>query len=150
MGDLQDFNRAFFDTCSGMLDQAEAALARLTPGNPDLEDADTVYRVVLAIAGACSVNGFPEITDFARDFESVMGDVRSGAAPITDELVATLNRALGMLRKLLAHGREGGCPLIGFPNGGQDTPILTITGNDRDELSMTIRSIREAIISTSE
>ncbi|MCE9576490.1 MAG: chemotaxis protein CheA [Deltaproteobacteria bacterium] len=87
------------------LDRAEAGLLTLDTAVTD-EVVGELFRAIHSIKGGAGAFGIDEITGLAHTMESVLDDVRSGAAP-TPAMTAALLRGVDELRLALEERRAG-------------------------------------------
>ena len=59
--DMDQFHEVYFVESFELLDQMEAALLRLAPGDADVETVNTIFRVAHSIKGGAGMFGFGEI-----------------------------------------------------------------------------------------
>ncbi|WP_428568167.1 MAG: chemotaxis protein CheA [Solidesulfovibrio sp. DCME] len=91
-----------------LLGELERGLLDLENNPADMERVDACFRAMHTIKGGGAMFGFDEISRFTHDVETVLDRVRSGALPVTRELLTlTLAAKDHILALLEAPGKTG-------------------------------------------
>jgi two-component system, chemotaxis family, sensor kinase CheA len=84
------FREMFFEEAHELLSRLQTGLAGLAEASGDRAAVDRVYRDAHSLKGAAAMVGYPMLADSARSMEQVLAQVRTGKAPWTAELAASL------------------------------------------------------------
>jgi two-component system chemotaxis sensor kinase CheA len=104
----EEIQAIFFVECDESLEVAEAGLDACRAGTADDDTINGIFRAVHSIKGGAGAFGFSALQHFTHGFETLLSDVRDGSLPITDALIALLQRALDVLSDHVETARGGG------------------------------------------
>ncbi|WP_049622698.1 chemotaxis protein CheA [Frateuria defendens] len=107
---LGQFQQVFIEESLEGLDTMESALLELDGGG-DAELVHTIFRAAHSIKGGAATFGFPEMSAFTHEAESLLDEVRGGKRAIDGAIVELLLRAVDCLRGMFARA-QAGAPLI--------------------------------------
>lgn len=99
--DLAQFHDAFFEESFEALDSMEAALLKLTPGAPEPELVNTVFRVAHSIKGGSATFGFTEIASFTHTLETLLDELRGNRMQVSRNIMDLLLRSVDVMRDML-------------------------------------------------
>lgn len=103
----EEIQAIFFVECEESLAAAEAGLAACRAGTHDDDTVNAVFRAVHSIKGGAGAFGFAALQGFTHTFESLLGEVREGALPLSDTLTELMLRALDTLSDHVLAARDG-------------------------------------------
>ncbi|WP_243039322.1 chemotaxis protein CheA [Dyella sedimenti] len=106
---LAQFQQVFIEESLEGLDTMESSLLALDNGG-DGELVHTIFRAAHSIKGGAATFGFPEISSFTHEAESLLDEVRSGKRAIDGGIIELLLRTVDCLRGMFARA-QGGEPL---------------------------------------
>lgn len=106
----EEIQAIFFVECEESLAAAEAGLAACRDGSHDDDTVNAVFRAVHSIKGGAGAFGFAALQGFTHTFESLLGEVREGALPLSDTLTELMLRALDTLSDHVTAARDSGTP----------------------------------------
>jgi two-component system, chemotaxis family, sensor kinase CheA len=98
----------FFEEAAELLADFEAGLLELegTQGEPEL--LHRIFRAAHTIKGNAAMLGFDAIARFTHGLESLLDALRTGARPVTGEVVDALLVSGDVLRRMLRSAQTGG------------------------------------------
>lgn len=99
--DLTQFHDSFFEESFEAIDTMEDALLKLTPGSPDPEVVNTIFRVAHSIKGGAATFGFNEVTSFTHTLETLLDELRGQRLLVTQDLCDLLLRSVDVMRDML-------------------------------------------------
>jgi two-component system chemotaxis sensor kinase CheA len=99
--------RLFFSDSEEELARMEAAVLRLEERPDDAEKVDELFRSAHTLKGNAAMLTLDGFAKFAHTLEDLLHAVRSGQAPITNELATLLLRAIDVMRSMLESLRAG-------------------------------------------
>jgi two-component system chemotaxis sensor kinase CheA len=99
--DLTQFHGAFFDESFEALDLMESTLLSLTPGSPDAESVNAIFRVAHSIKGGGATFGFGEIASFTHSLETLLEELRSERMVVTQPICELLLKSVDVMRAML-------------------------------------------------
>lgn len=99
--DVSQFLAVFFEESSEGLQNMEAGLLDMQPGNVDEETLNSVFRAAHSIKGGAATFGLGEIADFTHTMETLLGGMRAGTRTLTAESRQMLLASVGCLRDML-------------------------------------------------
>ncbi|MBS3955512.1 MAG: chemotaxis protein CheA [Methylomicrobium sp.] len=105
--DMAQFHQVFFEESFEGLDIMESGLLNLSPGEPDSEAINSIFRAAHSIKGGSGTFGFTEISDFTHVMETLMDEMRDGRRQITQTAVNLLLGSVDCLREMLFAVKEG-------------------------------------------
>lgn len=105
--DMAQFHQVFFEESFEGLDIMESGLLNLSPGEPDSEAINSIFRAAHSIKGGSGTFGFTEISDFTHVMETLMDEMRDGRRQITQAAVNLLLGSVDCLREMLFAVKEG-------------------------------------------
>ncbi len=103
----EEIQAIFFVECEESLAAAEAGLAACRAGTHDDDTVNAVFRAVHSIKGGAGAFGFAALQGFTHTFESLLGEVREGALPLSPALTELMLRALDTLSDHVLAARDG-------------------------------------------
>ncbi len=101
-----DFTKTFRDEAQERLSEMEEALLDLEHSPENADCMNRAFRAMHTIKGSAAMFGFEEIARFTHDLETVLDRVRSGAIPVTKELLTVALAAKDHISGLLAPDAE--------------------------------------------
>ena len=102
------FREMFFEEARELLTSLEQGLADPGRAGADRACLDRLYRAAHSLKGAAAMVGFAAISERALAMEKALGQVRTGAAPWTDDLAQIAGRAA---RGAVGPDRKRGAPI---------------------------------------
>jgi chemotaxis protein histidine kinase CheA len=106
--DMTQFHPVFFEETAEHLATMEALLLYLDPRDPDPEQLDDLGRAAHSIKGSGSTFAFRDLANLAEAVEWLVTGARKSNRPLSEELIAALREACGVLKALLAGYRGEG------------------------------------------
>lgn len=103
---LAQFQQVFIEESLEGLDTMESSLLALDDGG-DAELVHTIFRAAHSIKGGAATFGFPEMSSFTHEAESLLDEVRGGKRAIDGGIVELLLRTVDCLRGMFARARAG-------------------------------------------
>ncbi|KRE90938.1 chemotaxis protein CheA [Frateuria sp. Soil773] len=103
---LAQFQQVFVEESLEGLDTMESSLLALDDGG-DAELVHTIFRAAHSIKGGAATFGFPEISSFTHEAESLLDEVRGGKRAIDGGIVGLLLRTVDCLRGMFARAQAG-------------------------------------------
>ncbi|MHA6205529.1 chemotaxis protein CheA [Dyella soli] len=103
---LAQFQQVFVEESLEGLDTMESSLLALDDGG-DGELVHTIFRAAHSIKGGAATFGFPEMSSFTHEAESLLDEVRSGKRAIDRAIIELLLRAVDCLRGMFARAQAG-------------------------------------------
>jgi two-component system chemotaxis sensor kinase CheA len=103
---LAQFQQVFIEESLEGLDTMESSLLALDNGG-DGELVHTIFRAAHSIKGGAATFGFPEISSFTHEAESLLDEVRSGKRAIDAAIIEVMLRAVDCLRGMFARAQAG-------------------------------------------
>ncbi len=98
----------FFEEAAELLADFEAALLELEESQGDAELLNRIFRAAHTIKGNAGMLGFDEIARFTHGLESLLDALRTGARPVTPDVVDALLVSGDVLRRMLRAQQTGG------------------------------------------
>lgn len=105
-GGLAQFQQVFIEESLEGLDTMESSLLALDDGG-DGELVHTIFRAAHSIKGGAATFGFPEMSSFTHEAESLLDEVRSGKRAIDGTIIELLLRTVDCLRGMFARAQAG-------------------------------------------
>jgi two-component system chemotaxis sensor kinase CheA len=105
-GGLAQFQQVFIEESLEGLDTMESSLLALDDGG-DGELVHTIFRAAHSIKGGAATFGFPEMSSFTHEAESLLDEVRSGKRAIDGSIIELLLRTVDCLRGMFARAQAG-------------------------------------------
>ncbi|WP_329742694.1 chemotaxis protein CheA [Dyella sp. A6] len=105
-GGLAQFQQVFIEESLEGLDMMESSLLALDEGG-DAELVHGIFRAAHSIKGGAATFGFPEMSSFTHEAESLLDEVRSGKRQIDSAIVELLLRTVDCLRSMFARAQAG-------------------------------------------
>ena len=105
-GGLAQFQQVFIEESLEGLDTMESSLLALDDGS-DGELVHTIFRAAHSIKGGAATFGFPEMSSFTHEAESLLDEVRSGKRAIDGSIIELLLRTVDCLRGMFARAQAG-------------------------------------------
>jgi two-component system, chemotaxis family, sensor kinase CheA len=99
--EMSQFHDAFFEEAFESLAGMESALLSLTPGAPEAEAINSIFRVAHSIKGGSGMFSFNEITSFTHTLETLLDELRAGRMVVTSPIIDLLLKATDALRGML-------------------------------------------------
>ena len=103
---LAQFQQVFIEESLEGLDTMESSLLALDEGG-DAELVHTIFRAAHSIKGGAATFGFPEMSSFTHEAESLLDEVRSGKRAIDGAIIELLLRTVDCLRGMFARAQAG-------------------------------------------
>jgi len=103
---LAQFQQVFIEESLEGLDTMESSLLALDQGG-DGELVHTIFRAAHSIKGGAATFGFPEMSSFTHEAESLLDEVRSGKRAIDAAIIELLLRTVDCLRGMFARAQAG-------------------------------------------
>ncbi len=103
---LAQFQQVFIEESLEGLDTMESSLLALDDGG-HAELVHTIFRAAHSIKGGAATFGFPEISSFTHEAESLLDEVRGGKRAIDGGIIELLLRTVDCLRGMFARARAG-------------------------------------------
>lgn len=103
---LAQFQQVFIEESLEGLDTMESSLLALDNGG-DAELVHTIFRAAHSIKGGAATFGFPEMSSFTHEAESLLDEVRSGKRAIDSSIIELLLRTVDCLRGMFARAQAG-------------------------------------------
>lgn len=103
---LAQFQQVFIEESLEGLDTMESSLLALDEGG-DGELVHTIFRAAHSIKGGAATFGFPEMSSFTHEAESLLDEVRSGKRAIDGAIIELLLRTVDCLRGMFARAQAG-------------------------------------------
>ena len=103
---LAQFQQVFIEESLEGLDTMESSLLSLDEGG-DLELVHGIFRAAHSIKGGAATFGFPEMSSFTHEAESLLDEVRGGKRAIDGTLIELLLRVVDCLRGMFARAQAG-------------------------------------------
>ncbi|PWK81081.1 two-component system chemotaxis sensor kinase CheA [Fulvimonas soli] len=104
---LAQFQQVFIEESLEGLDTMESSLLALDEGG-DPELVHTIFRAAHSIKGGAATFGFPEISSFTHEAESLLDEVRGGKRAIDGAIIELMLRTVDCLRGMFARAQAGG------------------------------------------
>ena len=124
-----DFAETFRQEAQDLLEQLEQALLDLEQAPDDHTLVDSAFRSLHTIKGSGAMFGFPDVAEFAHEFETAFDRVRKGDAASSRKLIAIALAAKDHIRLL-----------IDRPEDADPAVARSILG----DLAQTVGSVHEA------
>lgn len=105
--DPEAVRNVFLEECAENVDLLERGLLELDGGAGDAGRLHDIFRAAHSIKGGAATFGFADLSAFTHHMEALLDGMRSGAAPIADEVVQLLLGCVDLLRGMLHHARGG-------------------------------------------
>ncbi|MEW6708057.1 MAG: chemotaxis protein CheA [Pseudomonadota bacterium] len=103
---MAQFHQVFFEESLEGLDNMETALLALDEGG-DKELVHTIFRAAHSIKGGAATFGFPEMSAFTHEAESLLDELRDGRRAIDKPIIELLLRTVDCLRGMFARAQAG-------------------------------------------
>ncbi len=97
----------FFEEAAELLADFEAALLELESADGDTELLNRIFRAAHTIKGNAGMLGFDAIARFTHGLESLLDALRTGARPLTADVVDALLASGDVLRRMLRAAQTG-------------------------------------------
>ncbi len=104
--DMSQFHAVFFEESFEGLQIMETGLLELSPGEPDLEAINTIFRAAHSIKGGSGTFGFKNIASFTHVMETLLDEMRDGVRNVTQEVNNLLLKSVDCLREMLEAARD--------------------------------------------
>jgi len=98
---METFRQTYLEESFEGLDVMEAGLLDLSPGTPDNEKINEIFRAAHSIKGGSGTFGFTEIIDFTHVLETLLDEMRDGRRDVTQEATDTMLQAVDVLRDMM-------------------------------------------------
>jgi len=105
-GGLAQFQQVFIEESLEGLDTMESSLLALDEGG-DAELVHGIFRAAHSIKGGAATFGFPEMSSFTHEAESLLDEVRGGKRQIDSGIIELLLRTVDCLRSMFARAQAG-------------------------------------------
>lgn len=99
--DINRFKKTFFEESVDHFAAMESGLLAMETGAADQEVINAVFRAVHSMKGSAAAFEFHDLAGFAHVVESLLDELRSGAAPATERAMELLLQSVDMLRALV-------------------------------------------------
>lgn len=105
---LLEVRKMYFVECAELLADAAERLTNLseTLDDTDSEEVNAIFRAVHSAKGGGGAWGLTDLAGFAHTFETLLGGVRDGSVPITEEIAEILIDANDALMTLLQNAEQ--------------------------------------------
>ena len=103
---LAQFQQVFIEESLEGLDTMESSLLALDEGG-DAELVHGIFRAAHSIKGGAATFGFPEMSAFTHEAESLLDELRGGRRAIDGAIVELLLRVVDCLRGMFARAQAG-------------------------------------------
>jgi len=103
---MAQFQQVFIEESLEGLDTMEASLLALDEGG-DAELVHGIFRAAHSIKGGAATFGFPEMSAFTHEAESLLDEIRGGRRAIDGGIVELLLRVVDCLRGMFARAQAG-------------------------------------------
>ncbi|MDG4812179.1 chemotaxis protein CheA [Hydrogenovibrio sp. 3SP14C1] len=98
---METFRQTYLEESFEGLDVMEAGLLDLSPGTPDNEKINEIFRAAHSIKGGSGTFGFTEIIDFTHVLETLLDEMRDDRRDVTQEATDTMLQAVDVLRDMM-------------------------------------------------
>lgn len=98
---LDSFTETFKQEAFENLDVLVQTLLELEKNPQDISLIDNAFRCLHTIKGSGSIFGFDEVTEFVHDIETVFDRLRSGATPVSKNIIDLTLSASDMIREMI-------------------------------------------------
>ncbi len=106
MDAMVEIRTIFFEECAEGLAALDATLPAFAAGVPDAETIGAAYRAVHSIKGGAASFRLGELSAFAKTFEALLGQVRSGALASDPDVAALVSRCAAALATQIEASRR--------------------------------------------
>ncbi len=106
MSDMSEFYEVFFEECFEGLEIMESGLLALQPGEPDIEEINTIFRAAHSIKGGSATFDFNEIAAFTHVMETLLDQMRSGEREVTTPAIDLLLESVDCLSEMINATRD--------------------------------------------
>lgn len=103
---LAQFQQVFIEESLEGLDTMESSLLALDEGG-DAELVHGIFRAAHSIKGGAATFGFPEMSSFTHEAESLLDELRGGRRAIDGAIIELLLRVVDGLRGMFARAQAG-------------------------------------------
>ena len=104
--DMSQFHEVFYEESFEGLDDMETCLLALSPGEPDVDTINTIFRAAHSIKGGSGTFGFTAIASFTHVMETLLDQMRSGERMVSQEAIDLLLQSVDVLRDMLTATRD--------------------------------------------
>lgn len=99
--DVSQFLAVFYEESFEGLQNMEAGLLDMEPGNVEGETLNSVFRAAHSIKGGGATFGLPEIAEFTHAMEMLLDEIRAGSLEMTRESHSALLSSVDCLREMV-------------------------------------------------
>jgi two-component system chemotaxis sensor kinase CheA len=99
--DVSQFLAVFYEESFEGLQNMEAGLLGMKPGNVEGDTLNSVFCAAHSIKGGGATFGFPEIAEFTHAMETLLDEIRAGTLEMTDESHSALLSSVDCLREMV-------------------------------------------------
>ena len=113
---MDDLISEFITETSESLAVLDLELVKLEQNPNDKNILGNIFRLVHTIKGTCGFLGLPRLESVAHAGENVLGKIRDGAIPVTEEAITIVLEALDCIKDLVGYLAENGAEKDGNDN----------------------------------
>ena len=149
--DLSQFFEVFLEESEELLSEMESLLLAIDISSPGQEECNAIFRTAHSVKGGAATFGLTDMVELAHIMESLLDDIRKGAAKLTEDHVSAFLQAKDMLKRQLNGHRQKQpiandassdvlallqklltCPPPSFPRmGGNAVELATAVGRNK-------------------
>lgn len=104
---MEEIKQIFFEESDEGLGTMESGLLNLSPGEPDMEVINDIFRAAHSIKGGSATFGFSTIAEFTHGVETLLDEMRSGVREVSPEVVELLLKSVDCIRELVEEAKAG-------------------------------------------
>jgi two-component system chemotaxis sensor kinase CheA len=113
---MDDLISEFITETSESLAVLDLELVKLEQNPNDKNILGNIFRLVHTIKGTCGFLGLPRLESVAHAGENVLGKIRDGDIPVTEEAITIVLEALDCIKDLVGYLAENGAEKDGDDN----------------------------------
>ena len=113
---MDDLISEFITETSESLAVLDLELVKLEQNPNDKNILGNIFRLVHTIKGTCGFLGLPRLESVAHAGENVLGKIRDGAIPVTEDAITIVLEALDCIKDLVGYLAENGAEKDGNDN----------------------------------
>jgi two-component system chemotaxis sensor kinase CheA len=98
---METFRQTYLEESFEGLDIMESGLLDLSPGTPDSEKINEIFRAAHSIKGGAGTFGFSEISGFTHVLETLLDEMRDMKRDVTEEATTVMLESVDVLRGIL-------------------------------------------------
>ena len=104
--DLSQFFEVFLEESEELLSEMESLLLAIDISSPGQEECNAIFRTAHSVKGGAATFGLTDMVELAHIMESLLDDIRKGAAKLTEDHVSAFLQAKDMLKRQLNGHRQ--------------------------------------------